>query len=150
MEIISLKYINSLNIIIIAYLFYIYVLYIGSATAGFIARTICHPIDTAKSRLQSNNFLVQTNTIGVIKDLYLKEGWRGLYRGYGAVALGGVPGICIYLTTYEVSLVSAPNHPYIYLLSGAEYLSVDSEGCNASIQLPIVPFFRLFHKRDCG
>eukprot|EP00903_Cladosiphon_okamuranus_P019808 g18206.t1 len=31
------------------------------------------------------------------------EGVGGLYRGIGAVMVGGVPGMCLYLTTYEAS-----------------------------------------------
>lgn len=31
------------------------------------------------------------------------EGVGGLYRGIGAVLVGGVPGMCIYLTTYEAT-----------------------------------------------
>ncbi|CAN0310423.1 unnamed protein product, partial [Scytosiphon promiscuus] len=31
------------------------------------------------------------------------EGVSGLYRGVGAVVVGGVPGTCIYLTTYEAT-----------------------------------------------
>lgn len=31
------------------------------------------------------------------------EGVGGLYRGVGAVVVGGVPGTCIYLTTYEAT-----------------------------------------------
>lgn len=31
------------------------------------------------------------------------EGVGGLYRGIGAVLVGGVPGMCLYLTTYEAT-----------------------------------------------
>lgn len=32
-----------------------------------------------------------------------EEGVRGLYRGFGAVIVGGTPGTCLYLTTYEAA-----------------------------------------------
>ena len=31
------------------------------------------------------------------------EGVRGLYRGIGAVLVGGIPATCLYLTTYEAA-----------------------------------------------
>lgn len=31
------------------------------------------------------------------------EGVGGLYRGIGAVLVGGVPGTCLYLTAYEAT-----------------------------------------------
>lgn len=31
------------------------------------------------------------------------EGVRGLYRGFGAVAVGSAPGMSLYLTTYEAA-----------------------------------------------
>jgi solute carrier family 25 (mitochondrial citrate transporter), member 1 len=64
---------------------------LGSATAGLIARVICHPIDTIKSRLQAGQSAVRS-----------LEGFGALYRGIGAVLVGGVPGVCIYMTSYEV------------------------------------------------
>jgi hypothetical protein len=65
---------------------------LGSATAGLISRAICHPIDTVKSRLQAGQ-----------PGLRSLEHIGALYRGIGAVLVGGVPGVCIYMTTYEVN-----------------------------------------------
>ena len=64
---------------------------LGSATAGLVARVICHPIDTVKSRLQAGQSAFRA-----------QEGIRTLFRGLGAVVVGGVPGVCIYMTSYEV------------------------------------------------
>ena len=64
---------------------------LGSATAGLVARVICHPIDTVKSRLQAGQSAFRA-----------QEGIRALFRGLGAVVVGGVPGVCIYMTSYEV------------------------------------------------
>jgi solute carrier family 25 citrate transporter 1 len=64
---------------------------LGSATAGLISRVLCHPIDTIKSRLQAGQPAFRST-----------ESFRALYRGVGAVVLGGVPGVCIYMTSYEV------------------------------------------------
>ena len=66
---------------------------LGSASAGLIARVICHPMDTIKSRLQAGQSAFRS-----------LEGIGALYRGIGAVICGGVPGVCIYMTSYEVSI----------------------------------------------
>lgn len=65
---------------------------LGSATAGLISRVLCHPLDTIKSRLQAGQSAFRST-----------ESFRALYRGVGAVVLGGVPGVCIYMTSYEVA-----------------------------------------------
>ncbi|CAN0048163.1 unnamed protein product, partial [Choristocarpus tenellus] len=74
---------------------------LGSATAGFASRVICHPLDTLKARLQGPQGDCFRNTLHVLRVSMAEEGLRGLYRGFGAVAVGGTPGTCLYLTTYE-------------------------------------------------
>ena len=72
---------------------------LGSASAGLIARVICHPMDTIKSRLQAGQPAFRS-----------LEGIGALYRGLGAVICGGVPGVCIYMTSYEVHIrLSSPS-----------------------------------------
>ena len=39
--------------------------------------------------------------VNVLKSTVRSEGVRGLYRGFGAVILGGTPGTILYLTSYE-------------------------------------------------
>jgi len=74
---------------------------LSSASAGFIARLICHPIDTLKSRLQSGNTEFKSFTATVIQTMRV-DGFRGFYRGLGAVLIGGIPATSLYLTSYEV------------------------------------------------
>eukprot|EP01038_Epipyxis_sp_PR26KG_P006067 gene6067-8352_t len=73
---------------------------LGSATSGLVGRLICHPIDTCKAKIQfddkSSRYFGQ-----VLKRTLSTEGFGGLYRGIGAAVIGGVPGVCIYITTYE-------------------------------------------------
>ena len=38
----------------------------------------------------------------MLKTTLIEEGIAGLYRGIGAVTIGGVPATCLYFTTYEV------------------------------------------------
>lgn len=74
---------------------------LSSASAGLIARLICHPIDTMKSRLQSGNTEFKSFSSTVIKTMRT-EGAGGFYRGLGAVLIGGIPATSLYLTSYEV------------------------------------------------
>lgn len=95
----------------------------ASACAGTIARAICHPIDTCKAKLQSGTTF--KGAFDVVKSTYKIEGMRGFYQGIGAVMFGGVPGVCVYMSTYEASkssLQKVPllnSHPFIsYFISG--------------------------------
>jgi hypothetical protein len=105
---------------------------LGSATAGVISRLLTHPLDTAKSRLQaiyidapstatnsnlnktgsakaSPFFRAATSTnpyrgpLDVLVQTFRTEGISGLYRGFGAVIVGGTPGTVMYLCGYEVA-----------------------------------------------
>ncbi|CBJ26620.1 conserved unknown protein [Ectocarpus siliculosus] len=76
---------------------------LGSATSGLVARLLCHPLDTAKARLQGPEGSSFRNTWHVLRATMGTERIRGLYRGIGAVTFGGVPGVCLYLTTYEAT-----------------------------------------------
>lgn len=71
----------------------------SSAWAGLISKAVCHPIDTCKAKLQSGA------TFSGLSDLISKtiktEGIKGFYRGLGVVLVGGVPGVVVYLTSYD-------------------------------------------------
>ena len=77
----------------------------SSIAAGFIARFICHPVDTTKARMQAIEGRSIGGVFSSLRSVFMIEGWRGLYRGFPVVALGGTPATCIYLTTYEVSSI---------------------------------------------
>jgi hypothetical protein len=71
---------------------------LSSATAGLIGRFVCHPMDTCKAKLQ----VTDTRKLkDIIRSTWSKEGIRGFYQGLGAVLIGGVPGVCVYITTYD-------------------------------------------------
>lgn len=71
----------------------------ASATAGAVSRLICHPIDTCKAKLQSNTDFKGTSD--VFRKTLRNEGISGLYKGINAALFGGIPGVCLYITTYE-------------------------------------------------
>jgi hypothetical protein len=91
---------------------------LGSATAGIVSRLFTHPLDTAKARLQAvyNDAPSTTSKTGYTKtrnpyrgplDVLVQtartEGLAGLYRGFGAVIVGGTPGTVLYLCSYELA-----------------------------------------------
>jgi hypothetical protein len=81
----------------------------GSASAGVIARVLCHPLDTAKSRIQaqstaSGHSMLYRSTLHALTNTLRYEGVRGLYRGFLITLVGSVPATCLYLTSYEVRL----------------------------------------------
>ncbi len=81
---------------------------IASSLAGGLARLPCHPIDTVKSRIQTQNWMhassgtVYRNFLHGLRKTWAREGLRGLYRGLGPTMLGSVPASCLYFTTYEI------------------------------------------------
>jgi len=98
----------------------------GAASSGFIGRLLCHPLDTCKARLQVTlPGHSKSNFFKTFIRLFMEEGVRGLYRGLGAVLIGGIPGTCIYLSAYESSKTYLESNPIlskspftIYMSSG--------------------------------
>lgn len=78
---------------------------LGGATSGFFGRLMCHPLDTCKARIQAPpSFGYQTTSVWKsFRTTFANEGFAGLYRGIGVVTVGGVPGACMYFTSYEYS-----------------------------------------------
>ena len=73
----------------------------SSALSGLISKGVCHPIDTCKAKLQSGTTFVGLSDL--IKKTLQTEGILGFYEGLGAVLVGGVPGVVLYITSYETS-----------------------------------------------
>jgi hypothetical protein len=82
---------------------------LSSSISGLIARVACHPLDTLKSRLQSGKY-DNRSIFETIFKTYKVEGIKGFYGGLGAVLVGGVPGVCIYLTSYEMTKKKLSEH----------------------------------------
>lgn len=72
---------------------------LASGLAGAVGRFICHPIDTMKAKLQVTNKEITLRQL--VRRTWQEEGVAGFYRGVNAVLLGGVPGVCLYILTYE-------------------------------------------------
>eukprot|EP00980_Cylindrotheca_fusiformis_P006762 scaffold1413_cov117-Cylindrotheca_fusiformis.AAC.2 len=104
---------------------------LGSAAAGIVSRCLTHPLDTAKARLQAIENNSHTNQrptyrgpVDVLRMTASTEGIRGLYRGFGAVLIGGTPGTILYLCSYDIFKNS---------LSSLSFLSGDDNSSNFAI-----------------
>jgi hypothetical protein len=75
---------------------------LGSAAAGIVGRSLTHPLDTAKARLQAVGEYGYKGPFDVLKRTAQTEGIAGLYRGFGAVIVGGTPGTILYLCSYDI------------------------------------------------
>lgn len=62
---------------------------ISGGMAGFVVDVLLFPIDTIKTRLQSEN------------KFWRAGGFRGVYNGLGPAALGSVPSAALFFCTYE-------------------------------------------------
>jgi len=62
--------------------------------AGTSVDVALFPIDTLKTRLQSPQGFIAAG------------GFKGIYNGLGAAAIGSAPGAALFFSTYEVHLFS--------------------------------------------
>lgn len=91
----------------------------GDATAGVIAGVIAKtgvfPLDVIRKRLQVQGPMRSRFAGGMVphygktvwstgKTIWLKEGWRGLYRGLGVSLIKSAPASAITMWTYERTL----------------------------------------------
>ena len=74
------------------------------------------------AKLQSQSGDKYKSISELVAQTLRREGIGGFYRGISAVVVGGVPGVCLYMTSYEEfkhRLQEKKVHPFLsYLLSG--------------------------------
>jgi len=77
---------------------------LASAAAGCFGRICTHPLDVAKARIQYHEpgAPPYKGTFDVLRRTSQTEGIKGLYRGFGAVIVGGIPATVVYLCSYEL------------------------------------------------
>jgi solute carrier family 25 S-adenosylmethionine transporter 26 len=66
---------------------------IAGGLAGTSVDVALFPIDTLKTRMQSPQGFIKAG------------GFRGIYNGLGAAAIGSAPGAALFFSSYEVSLI---------------------------------------------
>ena len=101
---------------------------VSSLFAGSIARSITHPIDTIKAKLQvqqGSEKVEFTSMRDAVKVTLRNESIRGLYQGLPIAVVGSLPACVLYFVSYEGSKTALLNYPKIndnkflaYLTSG--------------------------------
>jgi len=79
--------------------------FITGCISSALATTLNTPFDVAKSRMQNQlpgQVAVYNWTIPTLKDIYTKEGFQALYKGYAARMARLVPGGGIMLVAFDV------------------------------------------------
>lgn len=77
---------------------------LASAAAACVGRIFTHPLDVAKARIQYQEPGAPSykGTLDVLRRTWRTEGIKGLYRGFGAVIVGGTPATVVYLCSYDI------------------------------------------------
>ncbi|KAL2332375.1 hypothetical protein Fmac_019956 [Flemingia macrophylla] len=77
---------------------------LGGFCSGALQSMLLSPVELVKIRLQLHNTTTETQQkgpIGVAKNIWKKEGVRGIYRGLGITMLRDAPAHGLYFWTYE-------------------------------------------------
>lgn len=80
---------------------------LAGAAAGMAEHTVMYPVDTIKTRMQALSHpgqqLHRSTVTRALQVVLKREGWRGLYRGVGAVVTGTGPAHAVYFSAYEAA-----------------------------------------------
>ncbi|ROV95193.1 hypothetical protein VMCG_08602 [Cytospora schulzeri] len=74
----------------------------AGAAAAFTVDLLVYPLDTIKTRYQSQDYLKTFARSGTVKQAPTNV-FRGLYQGVGSVIIATLPAAGIFFTTYEAS-----------------------------------------------
>mmetsp|Transcript_18411 Transcript_18411/g.25515 ORF Transcript_18411/g.25515 Transcript_18411/m.25515 type:complete len:330 (-) Transcript_18411:137-1126(-) len=76
------------------------------SVAGLTAQTITFPADTVRHCMQANGISGQDNvyssTLDCFNKIYLKEGVRGFFKGWGLNLVRSLPGAAVQFTSYDI------------------------------------------------
>jgi solute carrier family 25 citrate transporter 1 len=68
------------------------------AIAGWVESTVCHPLDTIKTRMQNKGHATFSETV---QRIHQKHGWKGFYRGLSAVYAGVLPKNAVRFASFD-------------------------------------------------
>jgi len=77
---------------------------LGGAAAGVAYWTAFYPADTVGSQIRARPDYAARSFADVFRRVYRREGWRGLYRGWGITALRAAPAHALIFAMYEQTL----------------------------------------------
>lgn len=80
---------------------------VAGSCAGLVEHCVMYPLDTLKTRLQStlaaNSRGAAASLRQLTTELYTQAGWRGFFRGLGAICMGCVPAHAALFSVFEWS-----------------------------------------------
>eukprot|EP00545_Synedropsis_sp_CCMP1620_P001389 CAMPEP_0119013838 /NCGR_PEP_ID=MMETSP1176-20130426/9067_1 /TAXON_ID=265551 /ORGANISM="Synedropsis recta cf, Strain CCMP1620" /LENGTH=288 /DNA_ID=CAMNT_0006966959 /DNA_START=111 /DNA_END=977 /DNA_ORIENTATION=+ len=93
------------------------------AIGGVCNVFVGHPIDLVKVQMQTASTKIKivaanSDTFGALRNIYVKEGVKGLYRGVSAPLIAAVPAFAITFWSYDVAKNSLRRH------AGTEELTI--------------------------
>jgi solute carrier family 25 citrate transporter 1 len=89
------------------------------AIAGFTEASICHPLDTIKTRMQNRQGIEKIGIFKTFQKIYYKEGYRGFYHGLTAVYSGVIPKNAVRFYSFEKAKEWTGNNFISGLFAGA-------------------------------
>lgn len=76
----------------------------ASVVSKTLSMAVWYPTQVVRSRLQSYNFdLEQRGLLLISRQIYMRQGWRGFYRGLSANVLRVLPSTIITFVSYETT-----------------------------------------------
>ncbi|KAF8629596.1 hypothetical protein AX15_003342 [Amanita polypyramis BW_CC] len=87
---------------------------LSGSLSGFASTIILQPLDLLKTRLQQGSGPLTTRhaVIGITKDVLLRHGLVGLWRGTAASLARNVPGVALYMTSLTQLRTLMATSPY--------------------------------------
>ena len=76
----------------------------GGAAAGVAYWTAFYPADTVGSQMRANPEYASRKFMDIFRDVYKREGARGLYRGWGITAMRAAPAHALIFAIYEQTM----------------------------------------------
>lgn len=77
---------------------------LGGAAAGVAYWTAFYPADTVGSQMRANPEYASRKFMDVFLEVYKREGWIGLYRGWGITAARAAPAHALIFAMYEQTM----------------------------------------------
>ncbi|XP_042004036.1 nicotinamide adenine dinucleotide transporter 1, chloroplastic-like [Salvia splendens] len=114
----------------------------AGAAAGVIAATFVCPLDVIKTKLQVHGLPQLTSSnfkgsviFGSLEQIFLKDGYRGMYRGLSPTVLALIPNWAVYFTIYDQlkSSLGADDVNHHQLSIGANMIAASGAGALTTI-----------------